>query len=530
MQDKLLNTWKGFTGKLKELSSKLNKRNRMIAIGAAVLILAVAVGGAIMLNTASKAVLFTQVTQEEAAEIVAKISEMGIQGSYNSDGSISVPADEADSLRAELVLQGYPKSGLSYNTFKENVNSLSTDYDKNIYAIYDLQDRVASTIRHFNGVKDAAVVFSIGSNDRYVLTKDKQDASAWATVYMQPGATLEDDQVKGIQRLVAKSISGLKDENVSVFDGDGRDLTLTASSQGTNGTAQLKRALEQEVENSISAKIMHLLGPVYQSDNIRVSVTADVDVKKKIQENLTYIPATEDNKGVMKSETTGTEITGNGTATAGNPGTDTNAQIPIYPNVNFDGENIYYNDDKSFEYAVSQMKEQIQDDGGDVLDTSVSVVINAKKLSTTEITEIKRLVAMTANINLDQMNDKIAVMTGTFSADPNANLGGGTAVDTLMQYKWILLAGVVLLLALILLASKLRGKKAQLVAQDGVLHAEGSLQEDGEPDILSIKLEEMKKTREMELKEQIRDFAEANPEISAQLIRTWLKGGGGGDD
>ena len=41
---------------------------------------------------------------------------------------------------------------------------------------------------------------------------------------------------------------------------------------------------------------------------------------------------------------------------------------------------------------------------------------------------------------------------------------------------------------------------------------------------LELNLQDIKKTREMELKEQIKDFVDENPEISAQLIRTWLKG------
>ena len=39
-------------------------------------------------------------------------------------------------------------------------------------------------------------------------------------------------------------------------------------------------------------------------------------------------------------------------------------------------------------------------------------------------------------------------------------------------------------------------------------------------DILTVQNE-----RSRELRENIRDFAETNPEISAQMLRTWLNGG-----
>ena len=44
---------------------------------------------------------------------------------------------------------------------------------------------------------------------------------------------------------------------------------------------------------------------------------------------------------------------------------------------------------------------------------------------------------------------------------------------------------------------------------------------------LNAELQEMQNDRGMELKKSIREFADQNPEISAQLLRNWLNGGGG---
>ena len=48
-------------------------------------------------------------------------------------------------------------------------------------------------------------------------------------------------------------------------------------------------------------------------------------------------------------------------------------------------------------------------------------------------------------------------------------------------------------------------------------------------DILNTPLDSARKTREQELKMQIGEFADLNPEIAAQLIKTWLKGGSGNE-
>lgn len=44
---------------------------------------------------------------------------------------------------------------------------------------------------------------------------------------------------------------------------------------------------------------------------------------------------------------------------------------------------------------------------------------------------------------------------------------------------------------------------------------------------LNQELQEMQNDRAMELKKSVRDFAEENAELSAQLLKTWLNGGGG---
>ena len=44
---------------------------------------------------------------------------------------------------------------------------------------------------------------------------------------------------------------------------------------------------------------------------------------------------------------------------------------------------------------------------------------------------------------------------------------------------------------------------------------------------LNQELQEIKNDRGMELKRSIREFAEQNAEISAQLLKNWLNGGNG---
>lgn len=103
--------------------------------------------------------------------------------------------------------------------------------------------------------------------------------------------------------------------------------------------------------------------------------------------------------------------------------------------------------------------------------------------------------------------------------------------------QWILiaaLAGVLLLILIIVLAVRHRRKKNALmegteISQEDVpeLPVMGELSEAIEKEQAILEPEE---DRGAELRQSVRDFAEQNPEISAQLLKTWLNGGGNNDN
>ncbi|MEA4987044.1 MAG: flagellar basal-body MS-ring/collar protein FliF [Anaerovorax sp.] len=510
---------------IKEINNKLSNRNRYIVIGGAVAIFLFAIICAILLNSKPYDTMFTGVNQQEASEIVAALQDLDVTAKYDSDGNISVPKNQVDELRAKLVMEGYPKSGLTYNTFSSNVDMMATDFEKNTYKIYELQDRLAATIRLFDGVSDAVVTIAVGQDQKYVLEKEKVEPSA-SVVIITKGDTLDNEQVQGIQRLVAKSIPNMKPEQVLITDSTGRDLTSLEDLSQT-GSAKLRLALERDMENIVRSNVLHLLTPIFGEDSVRVTAKCTMDVDKKIKEIITYLPSTDDQKGIISKEDNNVEIIGEGTASAGVVGTDSNAQVPVYPNITTDGNEIYYKDNKSFDYLVSKMKEQIQSDSGVVSDLAVSVVINGKQLSKTELAEIKRLVAITAGISTDMADEKVAVFKASFNEEAVPASGFLSTLEKSKIVPIVIGILVFLIIAGLIALVILRKIKAKKAAEAAALAAENS--EDNPIDEL-IKLDELKQSREQELKGEIREFADKNPEISAQLIKTWLKGGDGNAD
>lgn len=111
---------------LKKINPKLRKR---ILIGALVVIL-FSIGIAVFLNNTPYETLFSGLNQEEATEIMEKLQEMSVEYKYGNDGVIYVPKEQVEKLKAQLVYEGYPQSGFTYDVFKDNIGMTTTDFKK----------------------------------------------------------------------------------------------------------------------------------------------------------------------------------------------------------------------------------------------------------------------------------------------------------------------------------------------------------------------------------------------------------------
>lgn len=531
--------------KLKELLEKgknqLNKINpklrKPLLLGACLVII-FSVGTAVFLNfSKSYETLFSGLNQEEATEIMTKLQEMGVEYKYGKDGVIYVPKEQEEKLKAQLVYEGYPKSGFTYDIFKDNIGLTTTDFEKNSYKLFELQNRMGATIRLFQGVKDAKVTIALAEEQKYVLNESStQKAQASVVVVMTNGGSPTAEQVKGIQRLVSKSIPSMEMEDVVVLDGNGNDVSSSGDSI-SEGANKLKLEFEKHMDDSIRAKILAVLSPIYGADNVKVSVRTTVDVDKKIREIINYkAPVEGTNKGIPSTETNGVEMVKDGTAAGGVPGTETNAEVPTYTQVTADGTESYYKQQSTIDYLVNQLTEQGQIDSGSIQDISVSVAVNSETLGNISEKNLKGLIANAAGIDKENQEDKIAVVAAPFFGSDAIP----TDLDNIGRNNWIIIGSIasgvflILLLTVILIITKRRKKKKQAqlnaafdgertepISQEAYLQRlKQKQQDDTENQILNLSNE-----RGLELKNKVRDLAGDNPEISAQLLRTWLRGG-----
>ncbi len=535
---------KGFLGNLSDKAKKI-----IIAAVVGVAVVAGAVILAISMREKPYEVMFTGVGSEEAKQIIGKLQEEKVDYQFNN-GDILVPAAQMDVTKARLVSEGYPKSGFTYDVFKNNVNLMTTDSDRQTFKLYDLETRIGSTIQLFDGVQEAYVTIALGETSKYALSDNNaQEVSAQAVVVMKDGGSPTEEQAKSIQLLISRSIPGMVIDNVSVFDGNGREVSTDLGDDDLN-SGKTGEEIAKIIEDQIAAKVMNVLGPVYGNGNVHVSVKGTVNMEKLIRESTVYnVPEKIDEKdktGLTSEESIFREYSGDGNTASGVAGSEANADIPQYnAGGNAENNSVYGSSSLNRKYLLNQIKEQGQINPGSLDNLTVSVVVNGTSFGTLTIDDIRDLAGNAAGIAQADRAEKItAVAAPYYTIDvpkqPDTPVEAGA--NGILINQWILiaaLAGVFLLLLIIILAVRHRRKKKALMEDMGDVGDLEDSQEDVPVIMQELSDEQEESEREIlvpeedrgaELRESVREFADQNPEISAQLLKTWLNGGNNNDN
>jgi len=403
--------WQNLSGKTKKL---------LIAIVSATAV--IAISGVVALNYLAQrdySVLFTGLNQEEAQQVVSLLQEQGYPYRYDdNDGAIRMPSASVDQARVQLLSQGYPKSGFAYDMYLDNTGLMSTESDKKQLTRYELQDRLGATIRMFEGVQDAKVTISEGVEQQYALS-DTAAAPATASVIitMQNGSTLTPEKAQAVKNLISHSVKGMNFGEVSVFDAN---TMLEVSGEDTGSTAGNTSdlaSLTTLVESNIAANVRRVLEQLYGVGNVAVSVKGTLNMESLIQEITQYTTPDkideQDKTGFLQSEDVTTENSSSSALTAsGVVGADANADTPRYTNNDGTGQNAdsYSNGTASRIWLYNVLKEQRQINPGVLEDVSIGVVVNTEDTTTVSDEALYRLVANSAGISVETVNDKVTIV------------------------------------------------------------------------------------------------------------------------
>lgn len=500
-------------------------------LGGAVLVVVVALVVIIMvLGNRPYVTLFADLNQSDLSSILTYLSDNGVT-EYKVEGdTILVPEDREAALKAQVLQAGYPSSGYGYDTYFDHVGSLTTESERNQVTLYALQDRMQAVIRNFDGVRDAAVFLTPGEDHTYVLDSgSKVDASATVTVTMEDGKTLTDNQVKAIRNLVSNGLAGLNVENVTIEDTFGNPYTSSDDFMDVQDASALKLQLEEQWNNNIRTRVMQALLPIYGEGNVQVSVNTVVDVDRTYTDSTNY--SLEDWAEGNDDGIIGTQVWENSivrdegdTGDGGAAGTTTNADLNTYvtEQVQPDGNETVISTSGETSHLVDTEKQQVEHLAGYISDVTVSVTINQNAAVGVEEDQLYPHVARAAGISQADQESKISILIAPFYQEETPDGDVQEQVPSWVLYAAI--GGGVLFLVLLLvmfLLHRRRMKKRQAAAQGTV----EPIVPEQIPVPQQADIMEMNTEKSMELRRDVRRFAEDNPEIAAQMVKNWLREG-----
>lgn len=539
----------------KDRFDALDRRQKlMIAVGVPVLI-AMAVVVSLWMSVPPYKTLFSNVSDADGGEIVEALNQMGVPYEYSPNGTeIKVPSDRLYDTRLALASKGLPKGAVEGFEAMDSQPLGVTQFQEQVNYQRGLEGELARSVMSLTAVESARVHLAMPKPSIFVREEEKPSASVVVKLYR--GRDLSRQQVDGIVHLVSSSLPNLSPKAVSVVDQSGRLLTSGAEDEGSLSTTQL--TFQKTKERSYEDAIVNILSPLFGRDNVKATVSADLDFSsvERTQEN--FLP---NNRGdaSIRSLQRSSSTDSSGENPAGIPGILANtppdgAQAIIGDDPNklnqpFELPNgVAGRKDETVNYEVNKETVYRKEPTGAVTRLTSAVVINYKTITSEdgqvrdvpltpgEMDQINALVKQAVGFN-EQRGDQINIVNQPFNKGEATELGFWQQPEThdLLRTIGTPLAVAVVFGILVfgLLAPMLKPlmpkdpkEGPELLPNDitPVPLLENEMDdEDGFYSTASSKQNRIERDREARL-EAVRAMAAENPEVIASIVKNWLAG------
>lgn len=522
---------------VKEFWTSKDKKTKGIYIGGLVLVLIIAVVAVVLLNKKDYVVLYENLENTEAAEMVALIEEAGYECRL-SGGTLTVPAGTENAIAMSLAMQKYPRSQLNYPAYTENVGMMTTQNEDSQYSKIAIEQRLEAAISSMPDIRDAVVTLFNPPTKHTVIEVNRQIPTASATLFLMDGAELSNEQIDGITYLIANG-TGIAAENISLVDGNGYPLISEEIPEDEVAREIRRLRFKNELENHINNKIRNLLIPAYGENGFSSEVSLNLNFDKKVSEDTVYTPSTNDERGMLQ-HTDATQASGYQVAQGGIVGVEVNAD-DTYPTGDT-GENGQWTENSvSNTYLVNTYKEQVEGNGYVIDGISISVMVFTDYLPDTVRQDLVAAVGNAATVNPELFNEVVSVMS-LQPFNPTVDAAAETLLFGLTLNELIILgailAAILLILIIVLASISSRNKKKRRSLEKTLL--ERNALPEGEPlvedfftigeetvspsEVPSLFSDSEVETKEQVIRRELADFARNSPEIVAQLLRNWVRG------
>lgn len=315
--------------------------------------------------------LFTNLTSEDAGEIVKKLKDSKTPYQITADGKgVLVPSDKVYELRLTLASEGIPQGGgVGFEIF-DRKNFGMTEFVQKLNYQRALQGELSRTIAQLTGVEQARVHLVIP--EKSLFKDNEKPATASIVLKMKSNRALRDSEVQGVVHLVSASIEGMEPEHVTVLDSRGKILSKGGSSDPTTRMTSAMQESQRSYEKSVEERIQSLLDRIVGGGKSVARVTAAFDFKQVERLEEKFDPESIAVRSEQRTEEKGASTT----SSAGVPGVQTNLGRTTAGGGSASGGGS--KNDETLNYEVSRSTSKIIEPVGALSKISVAVLVDGK--------------------------------------------------------------------------------------------------------------------------------------------------------
>lgn len=377
--------------------------------------------------------LFTNLTSEDAGEIVKKLKDAKTPYRITADGKgILVPSDKVYELRLTLASEGIPQGGgVGFEIF-DRKNFGMTEFVQKLNYQRALQGELSRTIAQLNGVEQARVHLAIP--EKSLFRDNEKPATASIVLKMKSNRSLRDSEVQGVVHLVSASIEGMDPEHVTVLDSRGKILSKGGSSDPAARMSSTMQETQRAYEKNVEERVQSLLDTIVGGGKSVARVTASFDFKQVERVEEKYDPESIAVRSEQRTEEKGASTT----SSAGVPGVQTNLGRTSAGGAATSGGGS--KNDETLNYEVSRSTSKTIEPVGALSKISIAVLVDGKyeapapakkgedvkakyvPRSPDELQKIESLVKSAVGFNADR-GDQLSVQNIPFQDTGEAGAG-----------------------------------------------------------------------------------------------------------
>jgi len=221
-------------------------------------------------------VLYANLSDKDGGAIIAQLSQMNVPYRHADGGAaILVPASKVHDARLRLASAGLPKGSVVGFELMDGARFGQTQFQERLTFQRGLEGELTRSITAMAAVQAARVHLALPNQNGFFREQQKPSASVLLTLHA--GRTLDRAQIAGIVHLVSSSVPEMNPKAVSVLDQTGALLSGPGESSPSTGLDAQQLQYVNQIESGYAKRIFALLEPVVGRENLRATVTADVD-------------------------------------------------------------------------------------------------------------------------------------------------------------------------------------------------------------------------------------------------------------